>query len=76
LNGWDQGLGTVTVHSFNESKSDEGDPKMGAGYTDKLRPVTASDDEDEEDEDDADWRQEEDDDDDDDPIGVGNVFTF
>ncbi|KAI0142044.1 WD40-repeat-containing domain protein [Pestalotiopsis sp. NC0098] len=39
LNGWDHNIGTVTVHSFNENTVDEGEPRMGAGYNDKLRPV-------------------------------------
>ncbi|KAI1875707.1 uncharacterized protein JN550_001993 [Neoarthrinium moseri] len=41
LNGWDSALGTVTVHSFNESSKDEGEPRMGSGYYDKMRPVDA-----------------------------------
>jgi DDB1- and CUL4-associated factor 11 len=65
----------VTVHSFNESKSDEGEPRMGAGYTDKLRPVTASDVEDDEDEDDGDWQEDDDDDDDDDGMEMGDIFA-
>ena len=40
LNGWDHALGTVTLHSYNESSVDEGEPLMGAGYDDKLRPLT------------------------------------
>ncbi|KAF3002291.1 hypothetical protein G7054_g5254 [Neopestalotiopsis clavispora] len=40
LNGWDHRVGTVSVHSFNENKVDEGEPIMGTGYTDKLRPVS------------------------------------
>ncbi|KAK6087815.1 WD repeat domain-containing protein [Seiridium cupressi] len=41
LNGWDHHVGTVTVHSFNENDSDDGKPRMGTGYSDKLRPVSA-----------------------------------
>lgn len=40
LNGWDHALGTVTVHSYNESSFDDGEPRMGAGYDDSLRPVS------------------------------------
>lgn len=36
LNGWDNSLGTVTVHSYNESSMDEGEPRMGVGYDEKL----------------------------------------
>ncbi|KAI1478280.1 WD40 repeat-like protein [Daldinia eschscholtzii] len=55
LNGWDNALGTVTLHSYNESPSDEGEPRMGTRYDEKLRPVGSgprhsSDDEDEDDE--------------------------
>jgi DDB1- and CUL4-associated factor 11 len=32
-------MGTVSVHSFNEMSSDEGSPKMGTGYNEKLVPV-------------------------------------
>lgn len=39
LNGWDHAIGTVTVHSYNESSFDEGEPRMGSGYDDKLKPV-------------------------------------
>lgn len=30
----------MTLHSYNESSADEGEPLMGAGYNDQLRPVT------------------------------------
>lgn len=40
LNGWDHRLGTVSVHSFNENHVDEGEPRMGSGYYDKLKPVS------------------------------------
>ncbi|RYP71593.1 hypothetical protein DL771_004719 [Monosporascus sp. 5C6A] len=40
LNGWDHALGTVTVHSYNESSADEGEPRMGAGYDEKLKAVS------------------------------------
>ncbi|KAF3069049.1 LEC14B protein [Daldinia childiae] len=39
LNGWDNALGTVTLHSFNESSTDEAEPRMGVRYDEKLRPV-------------------------------------
>ncbi|KAI1123925.1 WD40-repeat-containing domain protein [Nemania abortiva] len=60
LNGWDNALGTVSLHAFNEGNLDEGSPEMGAAYDEKLRrvsgvddtPVTGSDDD--EDEDDSD----------------------
>ncbi|KAI0125294.1 WD40-repeat-containing domain protein, partial [Xylariales sp. AK1849] len=41
LSGWDNALGSVTVHSFNEGSVDEGEPRMGTGYNEKLRPVSA-----------------------------------
>ncbi|ORY60549.1 WD40-repeat-containing domain protein [Pseudomassariella vexata] len=52
LNGWDKSLGTVTVHSYNEAKLDEAQPRMGTGYNDKLRQVSpcGSGDEEEDDE--------------------------
>ncbi|KAI1077504.1 WD40-repeat-containing domain protein [Whalleya microplaca] len=40
LNGWDHALGTVTLHSYNESRLDEGMPRMGTGYDEKLKPVS------------------------------------
>ncbi|RYP66692.1 hypothetical protein DL769_005967 [Monosporascus sp. CRB-8-3] len=56
LNGWDHALGTVTVHSYNESSADEGEPRMGAGYDEKLKAVnphhTGNDDSSDEDQDD------------------------
>ncbi|KAI1380019.1 WD40 repeat-like protein [Hypoxylon crocopeplum] len=39
LNGWDNALGTVTLHSYNESSLDEGEPRMGMGYDEKLVPM-------------------------------------
>ncbi|KAI2610465.1 WD40 repeat-like protein [Hypoxylon sp. NC1633] len=39
LNGWDNSLGTVTLHSYNESSLDEGEPRMGMTYDEKLRPL-------------------------------------
>ncbi|KAK8104005.1 LEC14B protein [Apiospora kogelbergensis] len=39
LNGGDHSIGTVSVHSFNESRSDEAEPRMGLSFNDKLRPV-------------------------------------
>ncbi|KAI1140651.1 WD40 repeat-like protein [Hypoxylon sp. FL0543] len=41
LNGWDNSLGTVTVHSYNESSFDEGEPPMGSSYDEKLRPMAS-----------------------------------
>jgi WD repeat-containing protein 23 len=36
-NGWDHGLGTCTVHSWNDGNdSDEGEPKMGARLNAQL----------------------------------------
>ncbi|KAI4865220.1 WD40 repeat-like protein [Hypoxylon rubiginosum] len=42
LNGWDNAMGTVTLHSYNEASLDEGEPRMGTGYDEKLRPMAAS----------------------------------
>lgn len=28
------------MHSFNENHVDEGEPRMGSGYYDKLKPVS------------------------------------
>lgn len=39
LNGGDHAIGTVSIHSFNESHTDEAEPRMGLSYTDKLKPV-------------------------------------
>jgi WD repeat-containing protein 23 len=60
LNGWDHGHGTVSVHSFNEGSVDEGEPRMGTGYSDKLKMVKpggeSEEDEDAEaEEEDSDW---------------------
>ncbi|KAH8661945.1 WD40-repeat-containing domain protein [Xylariales sp. PMI_506] len=38
LNGWEQALGTVSVHSFNEGNADEGEPRMGTWYNEKMVP--------------------------------------
>lgn len=35
-------MGTVTLHSYNEASLDEGEPRMGTGYDEKLRPMAAS----------------------------------
>ncbi|KAI0475785.1 WD40 repeat-like protein [Xylariaceae sp. FL0804] len=43
LNGWNASLGTVTLHSYNESPVDEGAPRMGTGYDEKLRPIGPND---------------------------------
>ena len=42
LNGWEHAFGTVTLHSYSETakEEDEGQPPMGAGYDDRLRPVS------------------------------------
>lgn len=32
----------MTVHSYNENKIDEGEPKMGTSYDDKMRPVRST----------------------------------
>ncbi|KAI0183823.1 LEC14B protein [Xylaria flabelliformis] len=50
LNGWDNALGTVSLHSYNEGSLDEGFPEMGTAYDEKLTQV--SDDRDEEEDDD------------------------
>ncbi|KAI0600604.1 WD40 repeat-like protein [Biscogniauxia sp. FL1348] len=60
LNGWDHSMGTVTLHSYNEASADEGEPRMGVSYDEKLRRTSLDvpsrhrgyDDEDEEEEDD------------------------
>ncbi|KAI1436909.1 WD40-repeat-containing domain protein [Xylaria sp. CBS 124048] len=55
LNGWDNALGTVSLHGYNEGSFDEGFPAMGTTYDEKLRRVGMSDSEDEyDDEDDED----------------------
>ncbi|KAI1766755.1 WD40 repeat-like protein [Hypoxylon sp. FL1150] len=58
LNGWDNSMGTVTVHSYNEASLDEGEPKMGTGYNEKLQPMsdmrTSRDSDEEEDDEDDD----------------------
>ncbi|KAI0848427.1 WD40 repeat-like protein [Daldinia vernicosa] len=41
LNGWDNALGTVTLHSYNESSADEAEPRMGTRYDEKLRPLSS-----------------------------------
>jgi WD repeat-containing protein 23 len=40
LNGWDNSLGTVSLHGYNETDLDEGSPEMGTGYDEKLRRVS------------------------------------
>lgn len=55
-------MGTISLHSYNESSFDEGEPQMGTGFDEKLRPMSIgrsaarynSDSEDSEDEDDDD----------------------
>ncbi|KAI8959721.1 WD40 repeat-like protein [Daldinia sp. FL1419] len=39
LNGWDNPLGAVTLHSYNESIEDDGEPRMRTRYDEKLRPL-------------------------------------
>ncbi|KAI1419058.1 WD40-repeat-containing domain protein [Xylaria sp. FL1777] len=39
LNGWDNALGTVTLHGYNEGSQDEGFPEMGTSYDEKLHQV-------------------------------------
>ncbi|KAI0011374.1 WD40-repeat-containing domain protein [Xylariaceae sp. FL0662B] len=51
LNGWDHALGTVSLHSYNETHLDEGEPRMGTGYDEKLRPMSIGDDDRESDDD-------------------------
>ncbi|KAI0803546.1 WD40-repeat-containing domain protein [Xylaria sp. FL0064] len=60
LNGWDNSLGTVTLHGYNEGSLDEGYPEMGTAYDEKLHRVSGID----EDEDDHDEDNEHDEDDD------------
>ncbi|KAI8945822.1 WD40-repeat-containing domain protein [Xylaria longipes] len=40
LNGWDNALGTVSLHSYNEGSLDEGSPEMGTAYDEKLQQVS------------------------------------
>ncbi|KAI0450342.1 WD40-repeat-containing domain protein [Xylaria acuta] len=40
LNGWDNALGTVSLHSYNEGSLDEGSPEMGTSYDEKLQQVS------------------------------------
>jgi DDB1- and CUL4-associated factor 11 len=46
LNGWDNRLGTVSLHSFNEGDQDEGYPEMGTGYNERMQQVGGDDDDD------------------------------
>ncbi|GAP90185.1 putative wd repeat protein [Rosellinia necatrix] len=43
LNGWDNALGTVTLHGYNEGSLDEGFPEMGTAYDEKLQRVSGTD---------------------------------
>ncbi|KAI1500006.1 WD40 repeat-like protein [Biscogniauxia marginata] len=52
LNGFDHSTGTVSLHSYNEASVDEGEPRMGTAYDEKLRQKTYSEDDEDEDEDD------------------------
>ncbi|KAI0975828.1 WD40-repeat-containing domain protein [Xylaria arbuscula] len=54
LNGWDNALGTVTLHGYNEGSLDEGFPEMGTAYDEKLHRVSGVDDDHDDDEDDED----------------------
>ncbi|KAI0540395.1 WD40-repeat-containing domain protein [Xylaria digitata] len=54
LNGWDNALGTVTLHGYNEGRIDEGDPEMGTAYDEKLHRVSGSTDDDDSDDSEAD----------------------
>ncbi|KAI0099819.1 WD40-repeat-containing domain protein [Nemania sp. FL0031] len=49
LNGWDNALGTVSLHAFNEGSLDEGSPEMGTAYDEKLQQVSGVDDDDSDD---------------------------
>lgn len=43
-NGWNHSTGTCTLHTWNDSASeDEGDPPVGKNYDPKLRNVSAFD---------------------------------
>ncbi|KAI0162023.1 WD40-repeat-containing domain protein [Xylariaceae sp. FL1272] len=63
FNGWDQQLGTVSLHSYNETENDEGTPVMGTAYDEKLRIVSGDPEEGQDPESDRDF-------DDDDPMGI------
>ncbi|KAI1819958.1 WD40-repeat-containing domain protein [Xylaria intraflava] len=65
LNGWDNALGTVSLHGYNEGSVDEGFPVMGTTYDEKLRYVSGTGDSDE------DYNDDDDDDDDDRDFGLG-----
>ncbi|KAI0437018.1 WD40-repeat-containing domain protein [Xylaria telfairii] len=52
LNGWDNALGTVSLHSYNEGSLDEGYPQMGTAYDEKLKQVSCERQEGEDDDDD------------------------
>lgn len=54
LNGWDNALGTVSLHSYNEGSLDEGFPQMGTAYDEKLKQVSCERQEGEDDDDDDD----------------------
>ncbi|KAI1736290.1 WD40-repeat-containing domain protein [Xylaria scruposa] len=51
LNGWDNALGTVSLHSYNEGSLDEGFPEMGTAYDEKLQQVSGDERDEEEDDD-------------------------
>ncbi|KAI3330684.1 WD40-repeat-containing domain protein [Ustulina deusta] len=43
LNGWDNALGTVSLHGYNEGSLDEGVPEMGTAYDEKLLRISGVD---------------------------------
>ncbi|KAI1346111.1 WD40-repeat-containing domain protein [Xylaria sp. FL0043] len=61
LNGWDNTLGTVTLHGYNEGSLDEGYPEMGTAYDEKLHQVSGIGDDDEHEHDDDNEHDEDDD---------------
>ncbi|KAH7037144.1 WD40-repeat-containing domain protein [Microdochium trichocladiopsis] len=65
INGWEHELGTVTLHSYNENKIDEGEPRMGTSYDDKMRPVRSAAGQNDSESDDDDYVPEEEESDDD-----------
>ena len=39
-NGFDQGAGAVSLHSWNDGAGDEGEPTMGQVYNERMVPRT------------------------------------
>ncbi|KAJ8123337.1 hypothetical protein O1611_g9615 [Lasiodiplodia mahajangana] len=70
LNGWDNALGTVSLHAFNEGSQDEGYPEMGTAYDEKLQQVSGVDNNNDDDDDHND--NDSDDDEDSDDPGFGS----